>query len=136
MLPAENKNLIASLWIIVGEYVVYWGWPLWVRWIREADDVDVCVSRSVRLRLLQSGKHNVIATKYGNESFIVWNMEVAYTIPWLSFNEIEDAIKNADIIDGVAYLSLSYTKQSKKYMNREKDRIDIALIDAYLAEWN
>lgn len=124
---------ISELWLYKWEYVIYGSWPLWVRWLRETDDIDICVLRSVRDKLIASEKYNVVITKYWNESFVIWNIEVAYTIPWLNFDEIDIAVKSPDIIDWVAYLSLQYTKQSKVWMNRAKDITDIALIDAYLA---
>ena len=123
---------MSELWLQIWEYVVYGSWPLWVRWLRETDDIDICVLRSVREKLIASERYNVVITKYWNESFILWNMEVAYTIPWLDFNEIELAVMSPDIIDWVAYLSLGYTKQSKTWMNRPKDIADIRLIDEYL----
>ncbi len=126
---------IASLWIMVWEYVLYGSWPLWIRWIRESSDADICLLPSVREKLVQEREFKEVPTKYGKRSFLVGEVEAADTIAWLTAEEVADAVAHPDVIDGLPFLSLDYTIQSKTFMNRPKDIVDIQLIEKYRENW-
>jgi hypothetical protein len=121
---------INDLGLKIWDYVIYWGWPLWVRGLRETDDIDICVSIDARKRLLEKW-NTIVITKFNNESIVIGDLEIACTILWLSPMETESAIARPDIIYGCAFLTLDLNKKAKLSLGRPKDMRDIELIEEY-----
>ena len=52
--------------------------------------------------------------------------------PW--FDDINELIDTADIIDGIRFVKLKYVLEWKSAMGRDKDREDVKIILEYLKE--
>lgn len=50
------------------------------------------------------------------------------------FYKFDELLKDADIIDGIAFLSLRNLRMFKLSSGREKDLKDVTLIDSYLKD--
>ena len=61
---------------------------------------------------------------------IIGNIEIFNN--WLPFKDINVLIDSADIIEGFRFVKLEYVLEWKKFLGREKDLIDIKLIENYL----
>lgn len=60
-------------------------------------------------------------------------LEVEVLTEWMpGIWNIEDLIKNADIIDGLAFVKLEEVLRWKKMRGKEKDKKDVEIIEGYL----
>ncbi len=106
------------------EYAVFGSGPLAIRGIRESKDIDIIV----KLKLW-----NMLAKKYPikNKKISIGSIDITYEklSPWSG--NINNLIDNAEVIDGIRFLTLSDTIKWKKAYGREKDKRDIQLIEKY-----
>ncbi|HUZ93053.1 MAG TPA: hypothetical protein VNG29_03610 [Candidatus Paceibacterota bacterium] len=113
-------------------YIVFGSCPLAVAGIRDAQDIDLFVSKEMALQLRDSGWREIAKSPDNKslthdvfEAYDNWNFS-SYT-PTLG-----QLLATATIIDGVPFVSLEEVKNWKTVSGRPKDLADIALIDKYL----
>ena len=130
---AEIKNLALPS----GQHVVVGGGCLAVRGLRETRDLDIVVLPALFESLINQG----------------WSLDSAYEQRWHrrrlkrgeieiypdmflnatgSFMGVEKLIHDAEMIEGIPFLSLKTLRLFKSGTDREKDVQDVALIDAFL----
>ena len=107
------------------QFAIFGSGPLSVRNLREANDVDLIVKEPLWNEL--SHRYSVMEKrliKIGEtEIYKDWK-------PW--FKDVNLLIDSADIINGYRFVKLQYLLQWKKEMNREKDKVDIKIINDFL----
>lgn len=103
-----------------------------VRGIREIGDLDIIVYPEVWDELAE--KHSV-TTSGDVESIHIGNIQVLGKGSWFTnpkYGSVEEDIDNADVIDGIRYVSLEKILAVKKMKSRDKDKRDVVLIEDYL----
>ena len=111
----------------IDKFAIFGSGPLAIRGLREIDDLDIIVKPDLwnvlrKKYLIRNEKIEYI--KIGNiEIYKEWS-------PW--FDDINQLIDEADIIDGFRFVKLKRVLEWKKAFNREKDKKDIELINNYL----
>ena len=113
----------------IWSYVIFWSWALAIRWIRDSNDIDIIVTDEVFEDLLK--KYPESLSKEHENFLNIWNLEISNTWLWKK-DRVKYFIENAEIIDWNPYVGLDEILNWKKSMNREKDLIDIKLIENYL----
>ncbi len=121
------------------EYAVFGSGPIAVRGIRKARDLDIIVKKNLWRRLKKEHK-----VKYKQDSVDKNRKYKIIQIPTPKgiidvFDEwhkpdydIDELIKEADIIYGVRFVKLKRVLEWKKLGERKKDKKDVKLIEEYL----
>ncbi|MFA7314661.1 MAG: hypothetical protein WC025_01890 [Candidatus Magasanikbacteria bacterium] len=127
-----NKLLeeLKQLNLPTNKFAIFGSGPMAVRKIREAKDIDVLVFPDI---LIEFAKNYPINDHNGN--VVIGNIELCKSCEPLT-EKIEKLIETAEIIEGIPFVSLEYILQFKKKLNREKDKIDVELIENYLSKQN
>ncbi len=123
---------VKKLNLPIGEYLVVGGSALAARNIRQYDDIDLIVTNKLYEKLKKDGweeKEKVI----NHFHLYKYNAEVAKNFSHIEGCKLitENVIKNADIIEGVPFMSLDDLIELKQAMGRDKDIKDIELIHEY-----
>ena len=115
-----------------GSYVVFGSCPLSAVDIREANDIDLLVSREVFTKLRQIGWQEL--HKSSNDIPLTHDVFEAHdNWDFSSYSPtLDQLLVNAMVIDGVAFASLEEVRKWKIASGRPKDIADIKLIDEYL----
>lgn len=135
----DTINEVKKLKLPIGEYLVVGGGCLAVRGLRETHDLDITVLPGLFERLKKMGwpLDKTYEQKWGRQRLKHGFIEI-YPDMFLekthSFVDVARLIRDADIIDGIPFLSLRHLRTFKLDSGREKDIHDIHLIDAYLKE--
>ena len=118
----------------VGEYVVISGGTLAALGIRSTSDIDIAVTSNLYNTLRASGEWR--ERKQYNQVFLELGLvTIIPRLDWEAYpTTTEEAIGAAIVIDDIPFMNLLEVRRFKMALNREKDRADIALIDAYLKE--
>ncbi|MCX6744612.1 MAG: hypothetical protein NTX82_03755 [Candidatus Parcubacteria bacterium] len=124
----ELKNLNLP----IGQYAIFGSGPLSIRNLRESDDLDIIVKPELWDNLT---KKYPPVTKQGIKeqyTFIpIGNIEIFNS--WVNLSgKINEMIDTAEIIEGFPFVKLGYVKEWKTFMGRDKDNIDLKLIEEYL----
>lgn len=125
---------LKKLSLLQGEYAVFGSGPMWVRGIRESNDLDVIACGTAWEWAKKNGKV-LIKENSGLEcvQFADGNIEVYhdwYPGKW----DVDELIKTAERVDGIPFVRLEYVVDWKKKMGREKDGKDLILIQEYLSK--
>lgn len=102
--------------------------------IRQADDIDLAASS----RLFASFGHNSAwqphTAEWGERYYRSGDCEVwaGWTEPGKTYPLYDDLLADTIVIDGIRFMSLQYVRRWKEIKGRDKDKQDIALIDAFL----
>lgn len=113
----------------IWSYVIFWSCALAIRWIRDSNDIDIIVTDEVFEDLLKKYPKSLSSD---HDNFLnIWNLEISNTWLWKK-DKVKYFINNAEIIDWHPYVELTEILNWKKSMNREKDLVDIKLIENYL----
>ncbi len=126
---------IKALNLPIGQYVVFGSAVMEIYDIRKAKDIDIVVTEDLYKELKKRGwkrKWNfkrVLTCKAlnleGNEAFT--------NLHWKDYQvKTEDLVKNAELIEGIPFMSLKDYLFYKKHLPREKDKKDVELIENYL----
>lgn len=107
-----------------GEYAIFGSGPLAVRGIREAEDLDVVVTKNLYEKLKEKYPEEKERINIGNIEVIPPNAPI--------IENAEELIKRGEIIKGFRFVSLKDIIEWKKKMGREKDLKDIELVKGYL----
>lgn len=121
-----------SLQLPLGHYVVTGSGPLAVRGLREAEDIDLQVDDELWADLEKRYGAPTDEKVMSLEEGIDAHRDTAYT-PHEGARDLAEQIRNADLIDGVAFMSLADTRVAKRAQGREKDLADIRAIEAWEA---
>ncbi len=110
-----------------GEYAVFGSAVMAVRGIREAPNIDVIVTNKLWGDLLDQ-KH-----KPDDEGFIRIS-QIKISNWWFAptRKDIPTMIKEAETIRGVPFVRLEEVRDYKTFVNRDKDKNDVKLIDQFL----
>ena len=107
------------------QFAIFGSGHLSIRNLREANDIDLIVKEQLWNEL--SRNYSVMGErliKIGEtEIYKDWK-------PW--FDDVNLLIDSADIFNGYRFVKLEYLLKWKKEMNREKDKVDIKIIQDFL----
>ncbi len=113
-------------------YVVFGSCPLSAVGIREANDIDLLVSKEVFAKLknigwqeLHKSSNDIPLTQDVFEAHDNWDFS-SYS------PTLDQLLANAMVIDGIPFASLEEVRKWKISSGRPKDIVDIKLIDEYL----
>jgi hypothetical protein len=113
------------------QFAIFGSGPLAIRGMRDNADIDIIVTDELWNELMEKYPENFAngyEIKFGNISAINdWK-------PW--FEDNNELISGADVIDGVRFVSLENVLKWKKALNREKDQKDIKILEDYLEKFN
>jgi hypothetical protein len=117
-----------------GKYVIFGSGPLAIRKIRDTHDLDVIVTKDVFEDFKNKGwklrdvGYSRFLEKDGIELWYEWGPG-----EW----NVEELIRDADIIDGMSFVRLEsvleWKKRNWRDKRREKDLKDVKTIEAYMA---
>lgn len=124
----ELLNELEQLNLPKNQYALFGSWPLWMRWLRACNDIDLIVTKNLWNSLVEKYPDNLQTTPY--VAFEIWNIEIIQSCHILT-DRIEEMIENADIIDGFPCIKLEYLLEWKEFMWREKDLRDVEIIKNY-----
>lgn len=117
-----------------GQYVVIGSGLLDALGLREADDIDIAVTKELLEKLRAEGGWKE-ETRYNKPFLLKENIEIIGRLNWDDYpTPVETAIETALVIEGVPFLSINETKKFKTALGRKKDFIDIELLDKYEAK--
>lgn len=117
------------------EFVIVSSGSLAVRGIRDARDLDICVSDKLWGELV---KKYPVKKKGGIEVIDTGEKDIEILGKGSVFRDssiasVAKIISTADLIGGIRYINLELLTMFKQKMGREKDIKDIQLINGYLA---
>lgn len=134
----ENKKLfqnIRSLNLPIGEYAIFGSGPIGIRDLRKINDIDVIVTEKIFNKYLDKPGWEIKYTYNNGHRFerltnddLVIEMWKDWYVNW----NVKKLIKEAEIIEDMPFVKLEYLIKWKKFLSREKDLIDLELIDDYL----
>ncbi|GAB0174652.1 MAG: hypothetical protein HHAS10_05310 [Candidatus Altimarinota bacterium] len=110
----------------LGEYVIFGSGPMVVRGIREGRDIDIIVTHSLFEKLRDKYSKHI-----HDEKLELGKIELSAKCLDYSDDEILTLISTAELIEGLPFATLDEVIKFKKRLNREKDRVDIELIETY-----
>lgn len=127
---------VKKLDLPVGKYLVCGSGIMAALGIRECEDIDLLVTPRAFDELRKRGwEYRVVEIGGRQREKLSLGIVEAYTDLWYG-DERQDAdaqIAGAEVIDGIPFQPLAELLRMKRAMGREKDRLDIARIETYLA---
>jgi hypothetical protein len=123
---SELLRKLHALRLPLGRYVVTGSGPLAVRGIREANDVDVQVDDELWAQLERAYGPSTDGKVLTVDVDVDVHRDSAY-----EGGDLAAQIAAADLIEGVAFMSLEHTKVVKLAKARPKDFDDVHLIEAW-----
>jgi hypothetical protein len=133
-----NNNLFEkfkALNLPIGEYAIFGSGPMAIRGLREPTDIDLVVTEKFFEELEKSSQWKKEKSCLGSDMLVHREprLEVEALTEWMpGVWDIEGLIKNADIIDGLAFVKLEEVLRWKKMRDKEKDKKDTEAIEEYL----
>lgn len=116
----------------LGQYALFRSAPLGIRGLRDCRDVDVIVSTQLWQKCLADG-WQIRQVKSGNQCLSKGEIEL-----WLDWYpgewDVEDLIENSEMIDGLPFVKLDQVLKWKKIMGRDKDMVDVKIIEKFLSD--
>ena len=132
MNKAEIISEIKKLDLPLGSYVVISGTSLAMRGIRNTRDIDMLVLPKIIQEFRKKGFKERIE-KDGMIFLVKDKFEVGSKLKTTGYHaNTGEIIKNSEIINGIPCSKLNYEIKFKTAWAREKDFIDIKLIEEYL----
>lgn len=127
---SELLQKMQLLHLPLGHYVVAGSGPLAVRELREANDIDIQVDDELwaRLESIHGPSHGGTVLALAED--VDAHRDAAYE-PFPGARPLSQQIREADVVDGVAFMSLADTKVAKRAKARPKDLEDIRIIEAW-----
>jgi hypothetical protein len=125
---------LAELDLPLGQYVLVGSGALAARGIREANDLDIAVTGQLWAKLYASGEY-VEVSRYGRPFLEAEGVDIIKQLNWADYSTTaEEAIRTADSINGYPFLNINETIKFKRAMGREKDILDIKLLEEHIAK--
>ena len=123
---------IKSLRLPQGKYVVFGGSALEGYGIRKSGDIDIAVTEDIYADLKNKGWKEIKRSD-GRKVLEQDRFEIAINFQCGNYKiSTNKLIKTATIIKGVPFADLNEIITFKKALNRDKDKLDIKLIQQYL----
>lgn len=115
-----------------GDYAIFGSGPLWVRGIRESNDLDIIARGSAWEWAKGNGNFGMKEECHLEcVHFADGNIEIYRD--WAPGEwDIDRLIDTAEIIEGIPFVRLEHVIEWKKQKSREKDMRDLILIEGYL----
>lgn len=115
------------------QYIIIASASMAIRHIREADDLDLLVTKGLWQELT---KKYPVETLDGLNSIAIGNVQILregsmFLRPEIAPEEL--VFQTAETIQGYPFISLDLLKKFKLNLAREKDLRDVGLIDKYLS---
>lgn len=118
------------------QYVVIGSGTMDVLGIREAQDIDISVTKELFDKLKKSGEWEEFE-KYGRPFLKKDVFDINKSLGWEKYSiTIEEANKSALFIEDIPFMNLDELIKFKTAMGREKDFKDIELIKEYSNKLN
>ena len=118
---------LRALGLSEGQYLIWGSGPLAMRGLRLGRDVDLLVTRDVWEKLAQ--KHEV----GGEKKNVILLREVEVWGDCMNLTgRVDEMIEDCDWIEGFPFMKLGYVVEWKRWLGREKDLRDVALIEEHL----
>ena len=116
------------------EYALWGSAPLVIRGIKvENHDLDILVTKKLWNELAKNHQVQLFQNKTEQGKFItIGRLDFIQHIIGFTETECEAMIKQADIINGYFFVTLKDIIKWKNILQREKDILDIKLIEQYL----
>ncbi len=135
--PANDTKfqLVRDLNLPVGQYAITSSGPIGVREIREIGDIDLVVDGDLWNELASA--YPIIQEQGVTKIRISQDIEVLGEVSFYAPREtgqpsVAEQIAQADIIDGLPFVSLRHVLYFKRKMKRKKDERDIAALERLL----
>ncbi len=132
MIKEEIIAKVKTLNLPKGSYIVFGSCPLALAGIREANDIDLLVSKELLGKLKEAGWKEF--EKNPNDKPLMYDVFEAHD-RW-NFSSysptLQDLLATATVEDSVPFASLEEVRKWKVSSGRPKDLVDINLIDKYL----
>jgi hypothetical protein len=117
----------------VGQYAIFGSAPMWIRGIRESDDLDIIVRGQAWEWARTHGRRTDKKGVDGRDIMTFAGGKIEVHDDWQPGEWDTDAlIETAEMIDGIPFVRLESVVEWKKIMGREKDKNDLSLIQEYL----
>lgn len=130
----EVVEIVRSLHLPQGSFVVFGSGPLARVNIRKTGDVDLMVSERLFKELQALDGWKTKALESGGEALTNGDVEIFMDWKFRGYNpRFEDLKATADTYRGIPFVNLHEVRKWKSHMNRPKDRHDVEMIDNYLA---
>ena len=115
-------------------FIVFGSCPMVIAGIREANDIDLLVSEEIYERLKNSGWQKVDkGTKDEPLTYDVFEAHKNWNFS--SYNPtLQDLLATSTKVESIPFASLAEVRKWKVASGRDKDIVDIKLIDLYLAK--
>ena len=130
----RNKMLfqkVKDLKLALGTYALFGSAPLGIRNLRECNDVDIITSKELFELCKLNGQWQYSIKNNSSESLSQGDIELFYK--WSSDDfKVDKMISEAEIIDGLPFVKLQTVLRWKKASQREKDLVDVKIIENYL----
>ncbi len=132
MTKKEVISKVKSLNLPKNSYVGFGSGPLAAAGIRDANDIDLLVSKEIYEKFKKSGWK--ILYKGPKDTPLVFDVFEAHK-NW-NFSEykptLQDLLNNAIEVDGVTFASIADVRKWKVASGRPKHMNDVGLIDSYI----
>jgi len=99
-------NELDSFDLDIGDYAIFGSGPIAIRGLIKPHDLDIIIKKNKYI--------------WYESPIKIGNIEFSYN--WPGFENINELIDTAEIIDGHPYVRLEYVEKYKNYMHREKDK--------------
>ncbi len=132
----SNFDSLKFLNLPIWKYVIVGSGFLSIKWIREANDIDILVKKELRDSLIQKYPKNIVLAnldrKDGDEVIRFDDKWIEIFKDWIYlYWQENNMIDSADIINWLPFINSKYFKERKSKMGREKDIKDLQLLSEY-----
>ena len=135
MTSTDIINKVKDLNLPLGQYVVFGSAPLAVHDIRQTQDIDLFVTASLYQQLKNSEGWQEREWDSGGHYLSKGIFEVDDSWDYGDYNPSpEEIIAIAEVWQGVSFAPLSEVLKWKKAFGREKDKVDVNLLERYLKQ--
>ena len=108
------------------KFAVFGSGAMAIRGIRDSNDLDIIVKKDLWEKIDRK-----YMARNNQGGVLIGEIDVAKD--WLPyFDDVDELIDTADVINGVRFVKLEHVLKWKKAMAREKDKKDVKLIEEFL----
>ncbi len=126
----ELFQRVKELGLPIDKYALFGSAPLGVRGFRDCHDIDIIVTEDL-WNEYKSKNWEVRTMPHGSQGLL--NGEVELWKDWKPGQwDIEQLIREAEIIDGLPFVKLERVLEWKRLSGRDKDLKDIEIIEKFL----
>lgn len=133
MVSNINNNLfqkVKKLKLPVGKYALFGSAPLGIRGLKNCHDIDIIVTNDL-FNEYKEKRWEIKRMPHGSQ--YLWNDKIELWRDWKPGEwDIEQLIREAEIIDKLPFVRLERVLKWKKLNGREKDLKDIKKIEKFL----